>query len=88
MVTTNDLHGVIGEQKANFMPKPMSSLEEMVAAVTKSLQVMNNNLNTNYSEVILSEANEIEILINKLRNNLRRKYLEKIEKGEVKIQTS
>ena len=76
------------EQKAQFMPDPTTSLEEMIAEVTKALQVMNKNLNTNYSQVILTEADEVEIVINKLRNKLRKKYLEKIEKGEVKIQTA
>lgn len=76
------------EQKAQFMDEPTASLEEMIAEVTKALQVMNNNLNTNYSQVILTEADEVEIVINKLRNKLRKKYLEKIEKGEVKIQTA
>ena len=76
------------EQKAQFMDEPTASLEEMIAEVTKALQVMNKNLNTNYSQVILTEADEVEIVINKLRNKLRKKYLEKIEKGEVKIQTA
>ena len=76
------------EQKAQFMPEPTISLEEMIAEVTRALQVMNNNLNTNYSQVVLTEANEIEIVINKLRNKLRKNYLKRIEKGEVKIQTA
>ena len=76
------------EQKAQFMPEPTNSLEEMIVEVTKALQVMNNNLNTNYSQVVLTEANEIEIVINKLRNKLRKNYLQRIEKGEVKIETA
>ena len=76
------------EQKAQFMPEPTDSLEEMIAEVTKALQVMNNNLNTNYSQVVLTEADEVEIVINKLRNKLRKNYLQRIEKGEVKIETA
>ena len=76
------------EQKAQFMPKPTASLEEMIAEVTNAFQVMNNNLNTNYSQVVLTEADEVEIVINKLRNQLRKNYLQRIEKGEVKIETA
>ena len=76
------------EQKAQFMPEPTASFEEMIVEVNKALQVMNNNLNTNYSQVVLTEADEVEIVINKLRNKLRENYLQRIEKGEVKIQTA
>ena len=76
------------EQKAQFMPEPTASLEEMIVEVNKALQVMNNNLNTNYSQVVLTEADEVEIIINKLRNKLRKNYLQRIEKGEVKIETA
>ena len=76
------------EQKAQFMPDPAASLEEMIVEVNKALQVMNNNLNTNYSQVVLTEADEVEIIINKLRNKLRKNYLQRIEKGEVKIETA
>ena len=70
------------------MPVPTDSLEEMIVEVNKAMQVMNNNLNTNYSQVVLTEADEVEIVINKLRNKLRENYLHRIEKGEVKIQTA
>ena len=76
------------EQKAQFMPEPTASLEEMIGEVTKALVIMNNNLNTNYSQVTLTEAEEVEIIINKLRNKLRKNYLQRIEKGEVKIETA
>ena len=76
------------EQKAQFMPEPTTSLEETIVEITKALQVMNNNLNTNYSQVVLTEADEVEIIINKLRNKLRKNYLQRIEKGEVKIETA
>ena len=76
------------EQKAQFMPEPANSLEEMITEVNRALQVMNNNLNTNYSQVVLTEADEVEIIINKLRNKLRKNYLQRIEKGEVKIETA
>ena len=76
------------EQKAQFMSEPTASLTEMIEEVNKAMEIMNKNLNTNYSQVILTDADNAEVSINKLRNNLRKKYLQKIEKGEVKIQTA
>ena len=76
------------EKKAQFMADPTINLEAMIEEITKALQVMNNNLNTNYSQVVLAEADEIEITINKLRNKLRKNYLQRIEKREVKIETA
>ena len=76
------------EKKVQFIPDSTASLEEMIGKITKALQVMNNNLTTNYSQVVLTEADEVEIVINKLRNKLRKNYLQKIEKGEVKIETA
>ena len=37
--------------------------------------------------VTITDANEAEIIINKMRDKLRKEYLQKIEKGEFKIQT-
>ena len=76
------------DQKTQFLPVPTDSLEEMIVEVNKALRVMNNNLTTNYSQVVLTEADEVEIIINKLRNKLRKNYLQRIEKGEVKIETA
>ncbi|MGY8932529.1 MAG: PhoU domain-containing protein, partial [Flavobacteriales bacterium] len=49
--------------------------------------IMNNNLNSEYSQVLITDANEAEISINKMRNSLRKTYLKKMEKGEINIQT-
>ena len=59
----------------------------MLSEVQLSLNIMNNNLNSEYSQVTLTEANNSEININDMRNKLRKSYLQKIEKGEMKIQT-
>lgn len=55
--------------------------------VIKSFEIMNKNLNSEYKQVSITDANEAEISINKMRNRLRKKYLEQIEKGEFNIQT-
>jgi len=75
------------EQKAYFTPELRTSLEEMIAEVLKALEIMNKNLNSEYNQVSMTDANGAEDIINKMRNKLRKEYLTKIEKGEFKIQT-
>ena len=75
------------EQKAYFTPELRSSLEEMITEVQKAIEIMNKNLDTSYSQVLIADADEAELAINKMRNQLRKKYLQNIEKGEGKIQT-
>ena len=75
------------EQKAYFTPELRISLEEMISEVQKAMIIMNKNLNSSYSQVLIADADEAELAINKMRNQLRKKYLQNIEKGEGKIQT-
>jgi phosphate:Na+ symporter len=76
------------DQKAHFTPELKTSLEDMIGEVQKAMIIMNKNLNSSYSQVSLTDANEAELAINKMRDKLRKTYLQKIEKGEVKIQTA
>ena len=75
------------EKKAEFPEESKKSIEGMLSEVQKALDIMNNNLNSNYSQVTLTEADNAEININNMRNKLRKAYLQKIEKGEMPIQT-
>ena len=75
------------ERKAEFTTESKKSIEGMLSEVQKALDIMNNNLTSEYSQVTLTEANNAEININNMRNKLRKSYLQKIEKGEMKIQT-
>jgi phosphate:Na+ symporter len=75
------------EQKTSFTPEIITSLEEMMSAVQNALEIMSGNLTSDYSQVTITDANEAEIIINKMRDRLRKEYLQKIEKGEFKIQT-
>ena len=74
-------------KKEDFTVESSKSIENMLSEVQKALDIMNNNLNSKYSQVTLTEANNAEININNMRNKLRKSYLQKIEKGEMKIQT-
>ena len=73
------------EKKISFNKELNSNLDELMAAVNNSLELMNKNLNTTYSQVSLSKADELEVGINKLRDKLKKDYLERIEKGNIKI---
>jgi len=75
------------EQKAYFTPELRKTVEEMMLEVQKALTIMNKNLESEYSQVSISDANEAEAIINNMRNKLRREYLQKIQKGEVNIET-
>ena len=74
-------------EKEDFTVESSKSIENMLSEVQKALDIMNNNLSSEYSQVTLTEANNAEININNMRNKLRKSYLQKIEKGEMKIQT-
>ncbi len=75
------------EQKTSFTTELNSSLEKMMNEIVKAFKIMNKNLNSDYIQVSITDADQAEISINKMRDKLRRNYLEKIEKGEFNIQT-
>ena len=75
------------ERKAEFTTESKKSIDGLLSEVQKALDIMNNNLNSEYSQVTLTEADNAEININNMRNKLRKSYLQKIEKGEMPIQT-
>ena len=76
------------EQSIEFNDELNTGIQEMILEVNNAIEIMNQNINSSYSQVSLSEATDAESVINKLRNKLRKRYLQKIEKGEVKIQTA
>ena len=75
------------EKKAYFIPELRTRLEEMITEVQNAIGIMNKNLCSNYSQISITDAKEAEQMINKMRNELRKEYLKKIETGEFKIQT-
>ena len=75
------------EKKVYFIPELRTRLEEMITEVQNAIWIMNKNLCSNYSQISITDAKEAEQMINKMRNELRKEYLKKIETGEFKIQT-
>ncbi len=74
------------EQNVNFLPEMKTQLDNMIGAVNETLKVMQKNLKTNYTQVAIDEADRLEINVNTTRNKIRKDYLQRVEKGEVKIQ--
>jgi len=73
------------EDKIGFTDGQKEGLEKMFGLVDQSFDIMNKNLNTDYSGVTVTEALEKEREINAMRNNLRRNHLQNIAKGEYDI---
>lgn len=57
------------------------NLEEMTQAVQRALEIMNENLNTDYDHVDLASATAAEEAINTLRDRLRDEHLNALKKG-------
>ena len=74
------------EQDVSFLPEMKIQLDDMIDAVNDTLKIMQKNLKTNYSQVTIDKADRLEITVNTMRNKIRKNYLQKVEKGEIKIQ--
>jgi len=73
-------------QNVTFLPEMSTQLDEMVDIVSETLNLMYQNLKTHYTQVSIDEADRLEIIVNKTRNKIRKYYLQRVEKGEIKIQ--
>jgi len=74
------------EQDVSFLPEMKIQLDDMIGAVNDTLKIMQKNLKTNYSQVTIDKADRLEITVNTMRNKIRKNYLQKVGKGEIKIQ--
>ena len=70
-----------------FTPKQRENLIEMFDKVTKSLQEMEQNLNSDYDAVSERKAKDLEREINLFRDKLSRDHLLNTEKAEYNIQS-
>jgi phosphate:Na+ symporter len=71
-----------------FDPKQRANLNEMLNLLDAAFKLMNENLNADYKKINLEKAKSIEKDINTYRNELRRKYHDRIAKGDENIQGS
>ena len=75
------------DNKIYFLPEQRDNLNSILDKVDKAFTVMNTNLNSEYGHIIIDDAKKVELEINRMRNDLRKSYLEQAEKGEFKFQT-
>lgn len=76
------------ENKVYFDPKQRENLNSMLDIVDKAFKIMNENLTAEYGEITTEKAKDAERDINRFRNDLRRKYHDRITKGDDNIQGS
>ena len=74
------------DNRVYFLPEQRERINDMLDKVDKAFVVMNINLNAEYGHIMLDDAEKAEREINQMRNQLRKSYLEKAEKGEFKFQ--
>jgi phosphate:Na+ symporter len=73
------------EDKLGFTDGQKAGLDTMLKLVDEAFEIMNKNLNADYSKVTVAEALSKEREINAMRNDLRRNHLQNIAKGEYDI---
>ena len=70
------------EHKVWFTPEQRKNILDMFAVVEDALNNMCLNLNSNYDNVNIGKARELEDAINNLRTILRKEHFKNVEKGE------
>lgn len=68
-----------------FSDEQISNLLKIYGVLDEALDIMRLNLNADYSKVTISDALSKERELNAMRNELRRDYLKKVEKGEYHV---
>ncbi len=70
------------ESKVWFIQEQRDHLNALLDKLDKAFDIMIKNLNTEYEEVTISEAREIENEIDTLRDTAQNQHLESMEKGD------
>ncbi len=70
------------EAKLWFLPEQRERLKEMFDLVDQAFVVMNENLNSEFGQISMEKAKDIEYMINAKRDELRKEHLKNLEKGE------
>ncbi len=70
------------ENKVWFTPEQRKNILDMFEVVDNAFNNMCLNLNSNYDDVNIEKAKELETAINNLRTILRKEHFKNVEKGE------
>lgn len=74
--------------KVWFTPKQRINMTKMFNLVQESFRVMNENLGDDYKIVRFEYADELELSINSLRDKLKQKSIEQVEKGKYSLEAA
>ncbi len=75
------------DAKLWFDQNQRDNLNELFNKVLEAYELMISNLNGNYSEINLDKSINLEVAINELRNDIRKKHLKSMEKGDYNAQS-
>lgn len=76
------------KEKIYFTPEQREKLSNMFDIVQEALDNMLNNLNSDYDNVSLEKAKELEEKINNYRKMIRREHFYSVEKGEYNFKSA
>ena len=68
--------------KNYFTPEQRDGINKMIGLTEEAFDIMNENLKSEYGSISMDKANAKEKEINNLRDRLRRKHIENIEKDD------
>ena len=75
------------DAKLWFDQKQRDNLNALFNKVQEAFELMISNLNGNYSQINLDESVSLEVAINSLRNDIRKKHFKSMEKGDYNAQS-
>ena len=75
------------DAKLWFDQNQRDNLNELFNKVLEAYELMISNLSGNYSEINLDKSVSLEVAINEFRNDIRKKHLKSMEKGDYNAQS-
>ena len=75
------------DAKLWFDQNQRDNLNELFNKVLEAYELMISNLSGNYSEINLDKSVSLEVAINELRNDIRKKHFKSMEKGDYNAQS-
>ena len=75
------------DAKLWFDQNQRDNLNELFNKVLEAYELMISNLSGSYSEINLDKSVSLEVAINKLRNDIRKKHFKSMEKGDYNAQS-
>lgn len=75
------------EMKVYFLPEQRDSLMHMLGLVDNAFEIMVTNLNSEWSGVLIQDAEDAEAKINKKRDEMRKEHLQNMNKKDFNMES-